>query len=124
MNGVTAAIEPQYRAFISYSHADSAVATWLHRALETYHVPTNLVGKETPVGPVPRRLTPIFRDRDELAASGDLSTGLKDAHVQLSQEAGTAELSGLRRTARNTATPERFTLHDYTLPDASDDPCR
>ena len=26
-----------------------------------------------------RRLTPIFKDREELAASGDLSTGLKDA---------------------------------------------
>jgi tetratricopeptide (TPR) repeat protein len=76
---VTTASEPHYRAFISYSHADSAVAAWLHRALESYHVPANLVGKETPVGPVPRRLTPIFRDRDELAASGDLSTGLKDA---------------------------------------------
>jgi MTH538 TIR-like domain (DUF1863) len=78
-NGVTAASEPHYRAFISYSHADSAVATWLHRALESYHVPANLIGKETAIGPVPRRLTPIFRDRDELAASGDLSAGLKDA---------------------------------------------
>jgi tetratricopeptide (TPR) repeat protein len=79
MTVVTAANEPHYRAFISYSHADAAVATWLHRALESYHMPTNLVGRETAVGPVPRRLTPIFRDRDELAASGDLSTGLKDA---------------------------------------------
>lgn len=63
----------RYRAFLSYSHADRKVAAWLHHALETYHVPKKLVGRETAVGPVPRRLTPIFRDRDELPASGDLN---------------------------------------------------
>ena len=26
----------KYRAFISYSHSDTAVATWLHKALESY----------------------------------------------------------------------------------------
>jgi tetratricopeptide (TPR) repeat protein len=66
-----------YRAFISYSHADAALAGRLHRALETYRVPAKLVGRETPVGIVPRRLTPIFKDREELAASADLSSGLK-----------------------------------------------
>lgn len=68
-----------YRAFISYSHADSALAKWLHRALESYRIPAKLVGRETPVGIVPRRLIPIFKDRDELAASGDLGDGLKAA---------------------------------------------
>lgn len=71
--------ENTYRAFISYSHADAKIATWLHRALEFYRVPRKLVGAATAVGPVPRRLTPIFKDRDELAASGDLSVGLKEA---------------------------------------------
>ncbi len=72
--------EPKhYRAFISYSHADKHVATWLHGAVERYHVPTKLVGTETALGPVPKRLTPIFRDRDELPASGDLSFELKSA---------------------------------------------
>ena len=71
--------ELHYRAFISYSHADSAVAGWLHKTLESYRFPTKLIGNPTPIGPVPRRLTPIFKDREELAASGDLSTGLKDA---------------------------------------------
>ncbi|MGL4543223.1 MAG: tetratricopeptide repeat protein [Polymorphobacter sp.] len=72
--------EPKhYRAFISYSHADKQVATWLHSAVERYHVPAKLVGTETALGPVPRRLTPIFRDRDELPASGDLSFELKSA---------------------------------------------
>ena len=68
-----------YRAFISYSHADTALAKWLHHALESYRVPAKLVGRETAVGIVPRRLIPLFKDRDELAASGDLGDGLKAA---------------------------------------------
>lgn len=70
---------PGYRAFISYSHADTAVARWLHRTLETYRIPSRLVGRTTAVGEVPARLTPIFRDRDELSASGDLSGSLRQA---------------------------------------------
>jgi tetratricopeptide (TPR) repeat protein len=70
---------PRYRAFLSYSHSDRASTAWLHRALETYHLPPRLVGAETRLGPAPRRLTPIFRDRDELAASGDLGAELKAA---------------------------------------------
>ena len=66
----------QYRAFLSYSHADAAWAKWLHRALETYQIPRKLVGRVTPVGVVPRRMTPIFRDRDELSASSDLTAEL------------------------------------------------
>ena len=69
----------RYRAFISYSHADQAWARRLHRALETYRVPTRLVGQATRKGDVPRRLTPIFRDRDDLSASGDLSASVRDA---------------------------------------------
>ena len=69
----------RYSAFISYSHADTPVAAWLHRALETYRVPKALVGSATPLGPAPRRLKPIFRDRDELAVSGDLGAELRAA---------------------------------------------
>lgn len=69
----------RYRAFISYSHRDKQVAAWLHHAIETYHLPAKLVGTETPAGPVPKRLTPVFRDRDELPASGDLGAELTGA---------------------------------------------
>jgi tetratricopeptide (TPR) repeat protein len=69
----------RYSAFISYSHADHACARWLHRALETYRLPKVLVGSESPFGPVPRRLPPVFRDRDELPASGDLGQELRGA---------------------------------------------
>ena len=34
----------RFRAFISYSHADDAWARWLMRRLETYRVPSRLVG--------------------------------------------------------------------------------
>ena len=70
---------PAYRAFISYSHQDKAIATWLHTNLERYRLPEKLVGKSTPLGDVPKRLTPIFRDQDELPASGNLGTELQDA---------------------------------------------
>jgi tetratricopeptide (TPR) repeat protein len=69
----------RFRAFISYSHADQAMARRLHHALETYRVPERLVGQASPRGKVPRRLVPIFRDRDDLPASGDLSASVRDA---------------------------------------------
>jgi hypothetical protein len=71
--------EIQYRAFVSYSHADKRVVDWLHRALESYRIPAKLVGFDTALGPVPARLGSLFRDRDELPAAGDLSVELKAA---------------------------------------------
>src|SRR5436190_7292134 len=35
----------KYWAFINYSHLDRRWGEWLHRQLETYRVPKNLVGK-------------------------------------------------------------------------------
>ena len=69
----------QYRAFISYSHSDKRIAQWLHRALERYRLPKKLIGRETSLGPVPTRLSPIFRDQDELPASGNLGAELRQA---------------------------------------------
>ncbi|TAN03421.1 MAG: toll/interleukin-1 receptor domain-containing protein [Rhodanobacteraceae bacterium] len=68
-----------YRAFISYSHRDKAWADWLHRALETYRVPSRLVGTRTAHGEIPRRLNPIFRDREELASATDLGRRVNEA---------------------------------------------
>lgn len=68
-----------YVAFISYSHRDAAVGRWLHRRLEGYRLPTRLAGTEGEDGTVPARLTPIFRDRDELPAAGDLSEKVRAA---------------------------------------------
>jgi hypothetical protein len=68
-----------YVAFISYSHKDAAIGRWLHRRLEGYRIPKRLAGSEGEQGPVPARLTPIFRDRDELPAAGDLSERVRAA---------------------------------------------
>jgi len=82
MNQAPSAEALRYRAFISYSHRDKAWAEWLHRVLETYRVPARLVGQRTAAGVVPRRLAPIFRDRDELASSGDLGRQVNQALAQ------------------------------------------
>ena len=68
-----------YFAFISYSHVDAGWGEWLHDALENFRVPHALAGRLTPQGIVPKRLTPIFRDRKELAASNDLGTEIREA---------------------------------------------
>jgi hypothetical protein len=53
-----------YRAFISYSHADTAWAKWLHLGLESFRIDKDLAGRETATGAIPKALRPIFRDRD------------------------------------------------------------
>ena len=63
----------QYRAFLSYSHRDTAVARRLHKTLETFRIDKDLAGRETPVGPVPETLRPIFRDREDFSAGHSLS---------------------------------------------------
>jgi hypothetical protein len=63
---------PRYRAFLSYSHKDKSWANWLHRALESYHVDRDLVGRKTPAGEIPQTLRPIFRDRDDFAGGPSL----------------------------------------------------
>jgi len=72
----------RYYAFISYSHRDKAWADWLHRALEAYRVPKRLAGQATAAGVIPARLTPIFRDRDELATAHDLGRKVNEALAQ------------------------------------------
>jgi tetratricopeptide (TPR) repeat protein len=71
-----------YRAFISYSHRDKAWADWLHRSLETYRVPSRLVGTTTAHGTIPRRLNPVFRDREELASAAELGRKVNEALAQ------------------------------------------
>ncbi|HET7709699.1 MAG TPA: toll/interleukin-1 receptor domain-containing protein [Sphingomicrobium sp.] len=68
-----------YYAFLSYSHADEAMARWLHEKLENFRIPAAIAGRLTEHGVVPARLKPIFRDRGELAAAGDLGTEIREA---------------------------------------------
>jgi hypothetical protein len=69
----------RYTAFISYSHRDRAWGDWLHKALESYRIPRALIGGQGRDGPVPGKLFPVFRDREEMPASADLSTQIQAA---------------------------------------------
>ena len=62
-----------YRAFISYSHADTGWARWLHRALESFRIDQDLAGRETATGTIPPTLRPIFRDRDDFTPGQTLT---------------------------------------------------
>ena len=73
----------KYWAFISYSSKDRAWGEWLLHRMETYRVPKSLVGQPTQRGePVPARVFPLFRDRDELPTDADLSEAINRALEQ------------------------------------------
>lgn len=71
--------ENNYRAFITYSHSDANAAARLQRSLESFRVPSRLVGKPGNQGSIERRIGTIFRDREELSAGANLSETLNDA---------------------------------------------
>lgn len=72
-------LRTRFYAFLSYSHKDKETADWLHRELERFRVPSALAGKLTANGVIPRRLTPIFRDQQDLAAGNDLADVIEGA---------------------------------------------
>ncbi|HEV7386367.1 MAG TPA: toll/interleukin-1 receptor domain-containing protein [Phenylobacterium sp.] len=69
----------RFSAFISYNHHDRRAAAWLHRSIETYRVPRRLIGRQSRLGVLERRLPPVFQDRQDLAASGDLAASVRQA---------------------------------------------
>lgn len=69
----------KYYAFISYSSKDGKIAKKLHNKLETYQIPKDLIGRPGRDGPVPSKIFPVFRDRDELPLSSDLGATIEDA---------------------------------------------
>ena len=71
----------KYRAFISYSHSDAREARAIHRFIESYSIPGRLVGTETGRGTIPKRLRPLFKDREELPSASDLGSLVNDARV-------------------------------------------
>ncbi len=75
-------VEYKYWAFISYSHKDSAWGDWLHEELETYRLPGDLVGTPGIDGALPERVYPVFRDREELPTSADLTRNIGEALEQ------------------------------------------
>ena len=72
-------MQRRYKAFISYSWADKRWANWLHRTLELYRTPKDLIGQQTAFGPVPRSMPPIFKDREEESAGGGIGAAIEAA---------------------------------------------
>ncbi|MEZ5891010.1 MAG: tetratricopeptide repeat protein [Xanthobacteraceae bacterium] len=60
------ATEFKYRAFIAFNKSDAPWAEDLQRALESVRIPAQFVGSETPYGPAPENLRPIFGYGDAL----------------------------------------------------------
>lgn len=58
----------RYAAFISYSSKDAVFAHKLHRALESYGIPSSLGKFDLIGGGKKNRIYPVFRDREELGA--------------------------------------------------------
>lgn len=69
----------KYRAFLSYSHADSAFAEAFHKDLEGWRADRSLIGRTTEQGEVPYDLRPIFRDRDDFAGGRTLGEATLEA---------------------------------------------
>ncbi|MCR5672686.1 MAG: TIR domain-containing protein [Lachnospiraceae bacterium] len=65
-----------YSAFISYKHApeDNIVAEAVHKGLERFHIP-HKIRKKTGI----KRINRIFRDKDELPITSDLSDSISNA---------------------------------------------
>ncbi len=65
-----------YNAFISYKHApeDNKVAEAVHKGLERFHIPRK-IRKKTGISKIRR----IFRDKDELPITSDLSDSIAGA---------------------------------------------
>src|SRR6516164_2821069 len=63
----------KFRAFLSYSHADSGWAKWLHGRLEGFRIDKDLTGRKTLLGPLPQTLGPIFRDREDFSGGHTLT---------------------------------------------------
>ena len=72
-------LQPQFYAFLSYSHRDKETADWLYKELENFRVPRSLEGRLAANGVIPKRLRPIFRDEHELAAADDLGEEIRSA---------------------------------------------
>ena len=77
--------QEKYWAFISYRHSDNKEtdrewASWLHREIERYEIPAELIGtKNARSEVIPDKIYPVFRDEESLPADADLSNSISNA---------------------------------------------
>jgi formylglycine-generating enzyme required for sulfatase activity len=99
----------KYRAFLSYSHADTAVAKRVHYRLENFRIDPDLVGRVTKAGPVPPTLAPIFRDRHEFEAGSSLT----EQTLAALSASGALILLASPRSAKSIAVNEEIRLFKF-----------
>jgi TIR domain len=68
-----------YWAFVSYARADGAWARALHRRLEGFRIAARLRHTVPDGVPSTARIRPVFLDQQELAASADIGSSLREA---------------------------------------------
>jgi len=103
----------KYRAFLSYSHANTAIVRKVHERLENFRIDGEIVGRPTPLGPVPPTLRPIFRDRDDFEAG----SSLKDATLVALDEAAAFILLASPQAATSRNVNEEVRLFKSRHPD-------
>jgi hypothetical protein len=103
----------KYRAFLSYRTSDARQAAWLHRTLERYQLPRDLVGTVGDFGPLPRKLGTVYRDRDESRSAEDIETVI--AH-ELSQSEHLIVLCTPAAVARESWVPREIELFRQRRP--------
>jgi tetratricopeptide (TPR) repeat protein len=63
----------KYRAFLSCTQLDQPWGRWLQNALERHRIDSDLVGRWTPAGRIPKTLRPIFRESANVPAGQPLT---------------------------------------------------
>lgn len=69
----------RFRAFVSYAHADARRARALQARLEGYRLPRRMAEAREDDAGWGDRIGPVFRDREDLSASNDLSRAVREA---------------------------------------------
>src|ERR1700716_698808 len=92
----------RYRVFLTCSPGDQAWGRWLRAALESFHIDRDIVGRQTPVGRVPKSLRPLFWDCADAATGATTSLSVIAGILPAVQAFGaaTSYLFGRARSER------------------------
>src|SRR5712671_4063256 len=99
----------KYRVFLTCSPGDQAWGRWLRAALESFRIDKDIVGRQTPVGRLPRSLRPLFWDcADPATAASVIATILPaiQAFGRTTKKVGTAPSGAFAHPTSVVETPE------------------